>query len=133
MMIQTAGRKSGGFVLGGGAKSLEPIDKTQTVAYKLHRAELVQTAEFDKWLRSLRDTKARAKVLVRIDRLALGNPGDVEPVGDGVSEMRIHYGPGYRVYFKQRGGETVLLFGGDKDSQSADIGKARTIAKELED
>ena len=96
-------------------------------------AEPVQTAEFEKWLRSLRDTKARAKVLVRIDHLALGNPGDVEPVGDGVSEMRIHYGPGYRVYFKQQGGKTVLLFGGDKDSQSADIGKAKTIAKELED
>jgi putative addiction module killer protein len=79
------------------------------------------------------DTKARAKILVRIDRLALGNPGDVEPVGDGVSEMRIHYGPGYRVYFKRRGDKTVLLFGGDKDSQAADIGKARTIANELED
>jgi putative addiction module killer protein len=79
------------------------------------------------------DTKARAKILVRIDRLALGNPGDVEPVGDGVSEMRIHYGPGYRVYFKQRGDVAILLFGGDKDSQSADIGKARTIANELED
>lgn len=96
-------------------------------------AEIVRTAEFDKWLKALRDTKARAKVLVRIDRLALGNPGDVEAVGDGVSEMRIHYGPGYRVYFKQHGDVTTLLFGGDKDSQASDIGKAKAIAKELED
>lgn len=95
-------------------------------------AEIVRTAEFDKWLKALRDTKARAKVLIRIDRLALGNPGDVEAVGDGVSEMRIHYGPGYRVYFKQQGDMTTLLFGGDKDSQTADIGKAKALAKTLE-
>jgi putative addiction module killer protein len=96
-------------------------------------AEVVRTAEFDKWLKTLRDTKARAKVLIRIDRLAFGNPGDVEPVGEGVSELRIHYGPGYRVYFKQRGDKTTLLFGGDKDSQSADIGRAKAIAEDLED
>jgi putative addiction module killer protein len=95
-------------------------------------AEFVRTAEFDKWLKALRDTKARAKILVRIDRFALGNPGDIEPVGDGVSEMRIHYGPGYRVYFKQHGDKTTLLFGGDKDSQSADIGRAKAIAADLE-
>lgn len=95
-------------------------------------AEVVRTAEFDKWLKSLRDTKARAKVLIRIDRLALGNPGDVEAVGDGVSEMRIHYGPGYRVYFKQQGDVTTLLFGGDKDTQTSDIGKAKALAKNLE-
>lgn len=96
-------------------------------------ADVVKTAEFEKWLRALRDTKARAKVLVRIDRLALGNPGDVESVGDGVSELRIHYGPGYRVYFKQQGNKTTLLFGGDKDSQAVDIGRAKAIAKDLED
>lgn len=95
-------------------------------------AEIVRTAEFDKWLKALRDTKARAKVLIRIDRLALGNPGDVEAVGDGVSEMRIHYGPGYRVYFKQQGDVTTLLFGGDKDTQTSDIGKAKALAKNLE-
>ena len=95
-------------------------------------AEVVRTAEFDKWLKALRDTKARAKVLIRIDRLALGNPGDVEAVGDGVSEMRIHYGPGYRVYFKHQGDVTTLLLGGDKDSQTADIAKAKTLAKALE-
>ena len=95
-------------------------------------AEVVRTAEFDKWLKALRDTKARAKVLIRIDRLALGNPGDVEAVGDGISEMRIHYGPGYRVYFKQQGDVTTLLFGGDKDSQTSDIGKSKALAKALE-
>lgn len=95
-------------------------------------AEIVRTAEFDKWLKALRDTKARAKVLIRIDRLALGNPGDVEAVGDGISEMRIHYGPGYRVYFKRQGDVTTLLFGGDKDSQTADIAKAKALAKTLE-
>jgi len=96
-------------------------------------ADIVKTAEFDKWLRALRDTKARAKVLVRIDRLALGNPGDVESVGDGVSELRIHYGPGYRIYFKHHGAKTTLLFGGDKDSQAADISRAKAIAEDLED
>lgn len=74
------------------------------------------------------------KILARIDRLALGNPGDVAPVGEGVSEMRIHYGPGYRVYFVQRGEEVVvLLCGGDKASQSADIAEAKKLAANLED
>lgn len=96
-------------------------------------AEIVRTAEFDKWLKALRDTKAKAKVLIRIDRLALGNPGDVESVGDGVSELRIHYGPGYRVYFKRHGDKTTLLFGGNKDSQAADISRAKAITEDLED
>ncbi len=95
--------------------------------------EIKRTAEFDKWLDDLRDTKARAKVLVRIQRLAGGNPGDVGPVGDGISEMRIHYGPGYRTYYKLHGEIATFLFGGDKDSQRADIAKAKTIAQNLED
>jgi putative addiction module killer protein len=95
--------------------------------------EIRKTAEFDKWLDDLRDTKARAKVLVRIQRLAGGNPGDVGPVGDGISEMRIHYGPGYRAYYKLHGEIATFLFGGDKDSQRADIAKAKTIAQNLED
>jgi len=103
------------------------------VAYKIHMTDLKQTVEFDKWLKGLRDTKARGKVLVRIQRLGLGNPGDVEPVGEGVSEMRIPYGPGYRVYYIQKGEVTTVLFGGDKDSQDADIRKAKAIAKQLED
>jgi putative addiction module killer protein len=92
-----------------------------------------RTAEFDKWLKGLRDVRAKAKVLVRAERLALGNPGDVAPVGEGVSEMRIDYGPGYRVYFKQKGDTATLLCGGDKDSQQADIGNAKDIAGKLEE
>jgi len=77
----------------------------------------------------LQDFSAKAKILVRVERLAKGNPGDVKPVGEGVSEMRIHHGAGYRVYFTQRGEELiVLLCGGDKDSQDADIANAKKIA-----
>jgi putative addiction module killer protein len=96
-------------------------------------AAIKKTAEFDKWLVGLRDTRARAKVLVRIQRLAGGNPGDVAPVGDGISEMRIDYGPGYRAYYRQKGDTATFLFGGVKDSQSADIAKAKTIANNLEE
>ena len=95
--------------------------------------EIRKTAEFDKWLDGLRDTKAKAKVLVRIQRLAGGNPGDVAPVGDGISEMRINYGPGYRAYFKQTGDTATFLLGGDKDTQKADIPKAKMIADNPED
>ncbi len=78
--------------------------------------------------------RAKAKIIQRIDRLELGNPGDVAPVGEGVSEMRIHYGPGYRVYIKQRGEEiVVLLCGGDKSTQDTDIALAKKLARELED
>jgi putative addiction module killer protein len=92
-----------------------------------------RTDEFSIWLRDLRDIRARAKVLARIDRLSLGNPGDVAPVGDGISELRIHYGPGYRVYYVQRGEEiVVLLCGGDKSSQASDIRAAKKLARELE-
>ena len=96
-------------------------------------ASVKQTAEFKRWLKSLRDIRARAKVLVRIERLVSGNPGDIGPVGEGVSEMRIDYGPGYRVYFKQRGEVTIILLGGDKGSQDADIRKAKSLADGLED
>lgn|SRR5262245_7966504 len=92
-----------------------------------------ETAEFKGWLKGLRDTTARAKVLVRVDRLVDGNPGDVAPVGEGVSEMRINYGPGYRVYFKQHGETATLLFGGTKDSQQRDIRIAKALARDLED
>jgi putative addiction module killer protein len=95
---------------------------------------LKRTDEFSVWLSGLRDIRAKAKILARIDRLALGNPGDVAPVGNGVSEMRIHYGPGYRVYFVQRGKEVVILLcGGDKSSQASDIAAAKKLADELED
>jgi putative addiction module killer protein len=92
-------------------------------------ADVVQSATFSKWLSKLADQQARARILVRIDRLAAGNPGDVKPVGGGIGELRIDYGPGYRLYFVQRGElVTVLLCGGDKRTQDADIKRAIEIA-----
>lgn len=94
--------------------------------------EVRQTATFAIWIRELRDTSARARILTRIRRLELGNPGDVKPVGQGVSELRIAYGPGYRIYFIRHGQEiVVLLCGGDKSSQSRDIAMAKQMAKEF--
>jgi putative addiction module killer protein len=93
--------------------------------------EIITSGTFDKWLRGLKDTRATARVLARIDRLRFGNAGDVRPVGAGVSEMRIDYGPGYRVYFIQRGEQiVVLLCGGDKSTQAEDIKTAKSIAPE---
>jgi putative addiction module killer protein len=94
--------------------------------------EIRQTEIFAAWFRDLRDRRARARVQVRIDRLSLGNPGDVKPVGEGVSELRIDYGPGYRVYFVQRGATLiVLLAGGDKSTQAQDIAAALKLARSL--
>ena len=94
--------------------------------------EVRQTEVFSKWLRGLRDRLARVRVQARIDRMEAGNPGDVRPVGEGVSEMRINYGHDYRIYFAQRGSELVILLaGGDKSSQANDIRKAIELAKEL--
>jgi putative addiction module killer protein len=92
-----------------------------------------KTATFSHWMADLRDNPALAKIAARIDRLAFGNPGDVQPVGEGVSELRIHYGPGYRVYFAQRGAFLiVLLCGGDKSTQTRDIKTAKLLAANLE-
>jgi putative addiction module killer protein len=94
--------------------------------------QIRKTETFVQWLDELRDVRARARVQVRIERLAAGNPGDVEPVGEGVSELRIDYGPGYRVYFKKHGREVVILLaGGDKRTQSADIKTALRLARNL--
>lgn len=91
--------------------------------------EVVTSATFDRWLRKLKDRRAAARVLIRIDRLAAGNPGDAKPVGRGISELRINYGPGCRVYFLREGERLVLLLtGGDKPTQEADIRTAHTIA-----
>jgi putative addiction module killer protein len=96
--------------------------------------EVRQTATFSDWMAALRDHRARAKIAVRIDRLALGNAGDVGPVGEGVSELRIDYGPGYRVYFVKRGKTLiVLLCGGDKSTQTKDIKTAKMLAANVED
>ncbi len=94
--------------------------------------EVFQTTAFSGWLDDLRDSRARAKIIARVKRLEFGNPGDIAPVGEGVSEMRIHHGPGYRVYLVQRGPiAIVLLCGGDKSSQERDIVRAKEMAREL--
>jgi putative addiction module killer protein len=94
--------------------------------------EIRKTEQFAKWLDNLRDVQAKARVLVRIERLASGNAGDVKPVGEGISEIRIDYGPGYRVYFTKRGSELIILLaGGDKSSQSRDIKAALRLAQNL--
>ncbi len=94
--------------------------------------EVRKTEGYAKWLDSLRDARARARVLVRIERLAAGHPGDVRPVGEGVSELRIDYGPGYRVYYKKQGRRiVVLLAGGDKRTQSDDVKTALRLARNL--
>lgn len=91
--------------------------------------EIRRTAVFGQWLDALRDRRAAARIEMRIDRLRLGNPGDVKPVGGGISEMRIPYGPGYRVYFQGRGSELVILLcGGDKSTQASDIRAAHALA-----
>lgn len=96
--------------------------------------EVRETEEFSDWLAALRDARAKAKVLVRIERLANGNPGDVAPIGEGVSELRINYGPGYRVYYVQRGSRYVLLLaGGDKSTQVRDIAEAKRLNTEYQE
>jgi putative addiction module killer protein len=93
--------------------------------------EIEQSDTFRKWETRLKDRRARVIIAARIARLAEGLPGDVEPVGEGVSELRIHYGPGYRVYFQQRGNVLILLLcGGDKKTQRRDIETAKKIAKD---
>ena len=102
------------------------------MGYTLVMVEIRQTDVFARWFRDLRDRRARARIQVRIDRLQLGLPGDVKPVGEGVSELRVDYGPGYRVYFTRRGKQLILLLaGGDKRTQDRDIKKAIQLAQDL--
>ena len=89
---------------------------------------------YDKWLKKLGDKMGKAIIRKRIDRLANGNPGDVEPIGEGCFELKIHFGPGYRVYFKDAGNEIIILLcGGDKSTQQNDIEKAKKIARAYEE
>ena len=102
------------------------------MAYNRTMVEIRQTDVYARWFRRLRDREARARIDSRIRRLSLGNPGDLRPVGEGVSEMRIDYGPGHRVYFLQRGQAlVVILAGGDKGSQERDIRRALELARGL--
>lgn len=94
--------------------------------------EVRQTEVFAKWLAKMRDRETKARILVRIRRMTLGNPGDIKPVGQGVSEMRLDYGPGYRIYVAMRNEQLVILLcGGNKSRQQADIKTAWKLAKEL--
>lgn len=112
------------------SQSGAPFDNPQNVLYKGHRFAVEQTAEFAAWLTRLRDTKGRARILKRVRRLADGGFGDCKPVGEGVHELRMFFGPGYRVYFMQRGERMILLLaGGDKDSQNRDIALAKELAR----
>lgn len=96
--------------------------------------QIQQTEAYGKWFSGLRDRVARARIDIRIRRLSLGNPGDAKPVGDGVSELRVDHGPGYRIYFIQRGEVViVLLAGGDKSTQDKDIRNAKALAKDLKE
>jgi putative addiction module killer protein len=94
--------------------------------------EVRQTITYSSWFGKLRDKAAKVRIDIRIRRLSLGNPGDVKPVGEGVSELRVNFGPGYRIYFVQKGEEfVVLLAGGDKSTQEQDISTAKSLAREL--
>ena len=95
--------------------------------------DIQQTHHYAKWFAGLRDRAARGRIVARIERLQWGHFGDARAVGEGVSELRMDFGPGYRIYFTQRGERLVLLLcGGDKDSQSRDIAQAKRVASELE-
>jgi len=96
--------------------------------------EIRRSSVYKKWIKELRDSHARARILARVDRLADGNPGDVKPIGEGCSEMRIDYGPGYRVYYKDIGSEIIIMLcGGDKRTQDKDIEQAKEIARDYEE
>ena len=96
--------------------------------------EIRQTIVFTRWIKALADRRARLAIAKRIDRLAFGHPGDAKPVGGGITELRVHLGPGYRVYFTRRGDTIiVLLCGGDKSSQARDISRAKELADELQE
>lgn len=96
--------------------------------------EIRQTVTYEKWFEALKDRNARMRINIRIRRLASGNPGDIKSVGNGISEIRINYGPGYRVYFIQKGYKIVILLcGGNKSTQSRDIKQAQELAEYLEE
>lgn len=113
---------------------LAPLANPYTLVYTCHMLEIKRTDESAKWLKKLHDANAKARINLRIRRIELtGNLGDYKPVGEGVSEIRIDYGPGYRVYFGRRGNEIILLLiGGDKSTQQRDIAKAKQLNREYE-
>ena len=95
--------------------------------------EIRQTENYIKWFEKLKDRRARVRIAIRIRRVSLGNLGDIKPVGDGISELRIDYGPGYRIYFTQKNNQLIILLaGGDKTTQASNIKKAKKLALEIE-
>lgn len=112
----------------------DEIDPPSNVLYNGHSFDILQTDIFREWLAKLRDRRARLRIDDRLKRLAGGNAGDTKPVGDGVWELRLHFGPGYRVYYMWQGDVLIILLnGGHKGTQSRDIAKAKELAKEAED
>lgn len=110
----------------------ERIDSSRDVLYKGHGFLLEQSDDFVRWLKKLRDREGRLRILKRLRRLSDGQFGDCQPVGEGVHELRMFFGPGYRVYFAQQGDAIILLLtGGDKDSQAGDIARAKALAREF--
>lgn len=106
----------------------------QGVSYSRHMLEVVQTGDFERWLKKLKDVRGKAHIIRRLDRLAQGNPGDVRPIGKGLSELRLDVGPGYRVYYLQDGDTLILLLcGGDKSAQQKDIDRAHELAEQWHD
>ena len=107
------------------------LDDMSTLVYNADIIEIVESGTFKRWLDSLRDRRAVARIDARLRRVSLGHIGDAQSVGDGVFEMRVHYGPGYRLYFVREGRQMVILLcGGDKDSQERDIRQAKELARE---
>lgn len=112
----------------------QPSTLGQGVSYSRQVIEVVQTDEFETWLKKLKDVRGKARILRRLDRLAQGNPGDVRPIGKGLSELRLDVGPGYRVYYAQDGDALILLLcGGDKSTQQKDIELAHELADRWRD
>lgn len=108
------------------------LDQGPSVLYKGQGFSLEQSDDFVRWLKKLRDRQGRLRILKRLRRLSDGQFGDCQPVGEGVHELRMFFGPGYRVYFARQGDAVILLLaGGDKDSQAGDIGRAKALAKEF--
>lgn len=110
----------------------DPIDNRTNVLYTGQGFSLEQSDDFARWLKKLRDRTGRLRILKRLQRLSYGQFGDCQPVGDGVHELRMFFGPGYRVYFIQQGNTVIVLLpGGDKDSQTGDIARAKALVKEF--
>jgi putative addiction module killer protein len=110
------------------------VDNPPIANYGYHMIDLIQSSTFAQWLTDLRDSNARARIQTRLRRLSLGNPGDAKAVGEGISELRIDYGQGYRVYYMRRGPVVIILLcGGDKSSQARDIALAKSIASAWKD